>query len=292
MRYSSGAAFRRALEGRLRNRSLETGIPLLRLRKMVAFDRFLARLVRDPAQAWVLKGGLVMQLRVGDRARTTKDIDLLAVALDQDLRSVLQGAGALDLGDWFEFEIGDGSALIPAGFGGTRFRVRALLDGRTFERFHVDIGVGDPLVVPVEHLEIPALLDFAGVPPTTVPCYPVVQQIAEKVHAYTGVHASGQSSRAKDLVDILLMAELGEIKARDLYLALQATFEARRDQRLPASIPDPPRAWERPYRNLASDVDLAFGTLDAACEALQRFLNPVLSGQVTGSWDPGRWSWA
>lgn len=44
MKYESGAAFRRALEDRLRTMNLETGIPLVRLRKMVAFDRFLARI--------------------------------------------------------------------------------------------------------------------------------------------------------------------------------------------------------------------------------------------------------
>ena len=44
MRYKTAVAFRRALEERLRQQSLEGGQPLARLRKMVAFDRFLARL--------------------------------------------------------------------------------------------------------------------------------------------------------------------------------------------------------------------------------------------------------
>ena len=57
MTYRSGASFRRALEDRLRAQSLETGVPLVRLRKMVVFDRFLARLVQGQPDAWVLKGG-------------------------------------------------------------------------------------------------------------------------------------------------------------------------------------------------------------------------------------------
>ena len=77
MAYESGASFRRALEDRLRSQSLQTGAPLVRLRKMVAFDRFLVRLVQDQPNAWVLKGGLALQLRLGERARTTKDIDVL-----------------------------------------------------------------------------------------------------------------------------------------------------------------------------------------------------------------------
>lgn len=47
MIYSTGAGFRRALEDRLRSQSLLTGAPLVRLRKLVVFDRFLARLTRD-----------------------------------------------------------------------------------------------------------------------------------------------------------------------------------------------------------------------------------------------------
>jgi len=77
MKYTSGSAFRRSLEDRLRHQSLEAGIPLIRLRKMVAFDRFLARLFHCSPNEWVLKGGLAWQLRLDKGTRTTKDIDLL-----------------------------------------------------------------------------------------------------------------------------------------------------------------------------------------------------------------------
>lgn len=77
MKYGSGAAFRRALEDRLRKQSFHSGVPLTRMRKMIAFDRFLARLLREKPEEWVVKGGLALQLRLGERARTTKDIDLL-----------------------------------------------------------------------------------------------------------------------------------------------------------------------------------------------------------------------
>lgn len=61
MNYHSGAAFRRALEDRLANQSAMSQTPLVRLRKLVAFDRFLARLVQAEPDAWLLKGGLVLQ---------------------------------------------------------------------------------------------------------------------------------------------------------------------------------------------------------------------------------------
>ena len=54
MIYKSGDAFRQALEGRLLTMSQQNGTPLSWLRKMVAFDRFLARLTADRPQEWLL----------------------------------------------------------------------------------------------------------------------------------------------------------------------------------------------------------------------------------------------
>lgn len=42
MTYQTAAAFRRALETRLVAESAQTGTPLVRLRKLVVFERFLA----------------------------------------------------------------------------------------------------------------------------------------------------------------------------------------------------------------------------------------------------------
>jgi hypothetical protein len=173
MRYESGAAFRRALEDRLRTMSLEMGVPLVRLRKMVAFDRFLSRLFSHEPDHWVVKGGFALQLRLGDRARTTKDIDLLATREVQEIYPHLRDAGALDHGDWFSFEVMDSNPSDIDDIGGLRYRLHTLLDGRTFERFHIDVGMGDPLLAPVEYLKTPTLLAFAGIAPTIVPCYPI-----------------------------------------------------------------------------------------------------------------------
>ena len=77
-RYATAAAFRRALEDRLKDIAGRESVDLQRLRRQVAFDRLLARLFQagQPlALPWVLKGGYAMELRIKS-ARTTKDIDL------------------------------------------------------------------------------------------------------------------------------------------------------------------------------------------------------------------------
>jgi len=271
-------------------------MPLVRLRKMVAFDRFLARLFWDQSDKWIVKGGFALQLRLGDRARTTKDIDLLILEQDQQIHPVLREVGMLDLGDWFHFEVSnrvidDNTQDNLKDFGGTRYQIQALLDGRTFERFHIDIGIGDPLIEPIEHLRTPDILAFAEVEPTIVPCYPVSQQIAEKLHAYTRPYTSGQSTRVKDFVDILLLAGFGVLESENLNKAIKATFETRQTHMLPTSLPPVPKGWSRPYRRMVAEVGIDYSTLDQANEALKRFLNPLLIEKTLGTWDPSTWSW-
>lgn len=296
MRYNSGVAFRQALEDRLRTSSLKSSVPLVRLRKMVAFDRFLARLFWDQSDKWIVKGGFALQLRLGDRARTTKDIDLLILEQDQQIHPALRAAGMLDLGDWFHFEVSnkaidDNPQDNLKDFGGTRYQIQALLDGRTFERFHIDIGIGDPLIEPIEHLKTPAILAFADVEPTLVPCYPVSQQIAEKLHAYTRPYTSGQSTRVKDFVDMLLLAGFGILESETLMRAIKATFDVRQTHMLPTTIPPVPKDWSQPYKKMVEEAGLDYPTIDEANEALERFLNPLLDNYSRGIWDPTTWSW-
>lgn len=292
MTYAGGAAFRRALEDRLRTQSLQTGVPLVRLRKLVVFDRFLARLMHDQPDGWVVKGGFALQLRLGDRARTTKDIDVLLITPAANLHQVIVRAALQDMGDWFQFEVERPSEDLGAlEGGGVRLRVVGLLDGRRFETFHIDVGQGETLLEPVDMLRAPALLEFAGIPPTEIPCFPLPQQVAEKVHAYTRPHPSGHSSRVKDLVDILLIARLGPIDARALRQALEATFAGRGSHALPSHMPDPPSTWSTPFRRLAGEVGVESRTLGDAAEAARRFLDPVLHGEADGTWDPVGWSW-
>ena len=68
--YKTATAFRVALEDRLRQRALESGAPLDRLRKEIAFQRLFARMTAgDAGDGWVLKGAQVLLIRLDERAR-------------------------------------------------------------------------------------------------------------------------------------------------------------------------------------------------------------------------------
>lgn len=293
MKYQSGSAFRQALEHRLRDQSLTTGEPLTRLRKLVAFDRFLARLDAYDPDIWVLKGGYALQLRLGEKARTTKDIDLLMQRAANQAHELLSSASMMDLGDWFSFEV---ERAVPIEHGdeppSSRYPVHALLDGRTFERFHVDVGVGDPLVSKPEQLTAPPMLEFASIQPATFPSYPVAQQLAEKIHAYTRTYGTGSSMRVRDLIDILLIAMTSVLNSENFIRALRLTFNARATHDLPTILNDPPSEWVRTYPRLRDEVDLPWKDLPEAFLAARRFVEPILQGKSTGIWSPEEWKWS
>jgi Nucleotidyl transferase AbiEii toxin, Type IV TA system len=292
VKYRSGAAFRQALEQRLLMRSRDRRTSLVRLRKAVVFDRLLARLAIAAPDRWVLKGALALDFRLGERTRTTKDMDLVRGDNEAAATSDLITAQALDLDDFFTFDIekigAPGEALEGVA---VRYHVRAELGGRRFEEVMVDIGFSDPLKWMPEPIRAPDFLAFAGIEPIEVPVLPLEQHIAEKVHAYTRTYGKGQrSSRAKDLVDLVLVKQIMAVDAARLRSALVGVFEGRHQHALPSRLPAPPTEWAVPYRKLANEVgidpDLRAGYAHAAA-----FLDPVLTGRNIGRWDPHRASW-
>ncbi len=64
-----------ALEQRLRAAAQKENRDLTRLRQLLVFDRFLARVFHHLGETVIAKGGITLGLRL-DRARTTKDVDL------------------------------------------------------------------------------------------------------------------------------------------------------------------------------------------------------------------------
>ena len=131
--YSSPEAFKQALEQRLRT-SAKSGAEFVRSRQLLVFDRFLARVVVVLGDAAMLKGGLVVELRI-ERARTTKDVDLRIVGSPDGILERLLEAGRRDLGDFLTFEVGpdeDHPEIQNDGmqYDGLRFRAECKLAGK------------------------------------------------------------------------------------------------------------------------------------------------------------------
>ena len=293
MRYATAAAFRQALDDRLKAEAENTGLGVARLRKRVAFELFLRRLVAVAPDRWVLKGALALDFRFEATSRPTRDMDLGRSDDEEAAVEDFAAAQELALDDYFTFTARRTADLDDAGdFHAIRFHVTADLAGRVFDRFVVDVGFADSIASTPDTIETSNLLAFAGIERIRVPALPLRQHMAEKVHAYTRRYgASGHAStRPKDLVDILLIAGTERFDAASLREALEITFREREQQPLPASLPQPPESWHEPYRRLAIEVDVEPDLNNAFAEAAA-FLDPILA-RTTGHWDPQRHTWA
>lgn len=283
MRYSSAQSFRQAVEDRLRKQYPRHQLP--RLRKMIAFERFMARL----DDRWILKGGYALQLRT-DKARTTQDIDLLVKNVDMEqIGDFLLETVSQDSSDHFGFLIE--RANVNLNFGNViRFQVTARLAGRVFEQFHIDISFDDPIYEPLDYLTPPALLEFAGIVGSPIPCYSATQHIAEKLHALVCPRPV-ESSRIKDLVDLLIFASLDEgLHAEILYGAIKVVFDVRGES-IPDQMTQFPDSWKPKFAQFTQNLDLHFLTYEDGVRGVESFINPILGGLKNGTWDPKQWIW-
>lgn len=293
-RYETPAAFKQAVEHRLREEATGDGTELARQRQLFVFDRFLARAADIFGDQMILKGGLAVELRL-DRARTTKDIDLWLPVGSDDLFARLQEAGRLDPGDFLRFEIVKDPhhhEITAEGmiYQGRRFRAHALLAGKIYgSPFGIDVVIAEPMTGTADEVTGSRFLAFAGLEPTSFRLYPVEVHIAEKVHAYTQPRAR-PNSRVKDLPDIALLATVRSFQASSLLQAIEKTFSWRNTHSIPEALPDPPSAWAPIYERIARIDGLRWQELEELVQAVAAFLDPVLAG-TGGSWDPDAWSW-
>ena len=260
--YATATALRQALENRLMNIARDEGVDIQRLRRQVSFDRLLCRLFDDPASPWLLKGGYAMELRIAE-GRATRDVDLAvrlpivgSGKLSDRILIALQDAAAVDLRDFFSFAIGRPTQdLAGAPYGGARYPVEVRMDGRTFAKFHLDVGTGDAVLEPADEIRGRDWLGFAGLPTRAFPAISKEQQFAEKIHAYTLPREGRSNTRVRDLVDMYLLVRMG-LDPTATRTALTATFERRAVHHLSSVLPPPSDEWQRPFAALATECHI------------------------------------
>lgn len=136
-------------------------------------------------------------------------------------------------------------------------------------------------------------LAIPGLTPPTYRLYPTVDHIADKVCATQELTAGRPSSRARDLVDLVVFARTHTIDGNAL---VEAVAAERHHRGLPSTLHlEIPQAWGRAYPKLALQTRHCAGLDFAAAKELAATLvDPALdrsaSGQVwvtQGGWAPG-----
>jgi len=283
--YASGSAFRIALEARLKDRATAEDIDLQRLRRRVAFDRFLSRLAMQDRERWALKGGYALEIQL-DIARSTRDLDLVLRTSPEDVpgftpvdtaMAFLRTSAAMDAHDYFAFAVGRPIMEMEGlPYGGARFPVESRVGGRPFLTFHLDVAIGDTIVMPLQTIVLKDWLGFAGVAAAMVPVLSREQQFAEKLHAYaTPRDSEHPNSRVKDLVDMVLLLKDGTLDPAQTLDTLISVFRRRGQPRLPIALGAPPSSWATPFATMASECGISTD-VEEACEDVRSFYLRVL----------------
>jgi hypothetical protein len=258
-------------------------------------ERFLYRLSLSSRRGrLVLKGGMLMAA-LGAR-RPTVDVDLLALALDNDREPVGQivlDVLDLDVDDGIVFEPNSlASALIRDTelYAGVRVTVPARLDpARVVLR--LDVNVGDPVTPAPLEIDYPSLLAS----PFRLVGYPLATVLTEKI--ITMLDRGAATTRERDFADVLLLIRRHVIGAQGLRGALQATAlyrhseERALSQLLVGLGTDRQSSWAA-FLDRSSLNDQLPGQYSDAIAEVVHFADPLLTGQMeSGEWDPAGRMW-
>lgn len=297
--YKSGAAFKNALNERIKKQARLLGRPSEQLLRQFFMQRFLGRVFIDPATSWILKGGGGLLVRLPG-ARQSRDIDLLHVDADLDraVDELRQLGTAVSTMDPFTFQIEIKGRDFLGATEGMKLRATPYMGVTKLQAFPIDLAVHRDLVGDIDRITpIPVVEidDVAALPQFS--CYPLADQIADKVAAMYERHGpdgSTPSTRWRDLVDLLLLTREFVFDAGQTLAALEIQRVRRMSLELPRAIRSPGPEWVAGYSELARATTLPaeLRQLDAALKCLGECLNVLLDGTITaGTWNPSTRKW-
>jgi len=270
---------------------------------MFLIERLLFRLsLSRYNEQFVLKGGLLLYLIMNEKARATKDIDLLAKEIASNLttlRDIFAEVSAIAADDAVTFDSDNITAeriKEDADYEGVRVKITGYL-GTMRKSLQFDIGFGDVVVPKPETLEYPTLLDM-GQP--VIQAYSKESVIAEKFEAM--IYLAELNSRMKDFYDIYSLCTGFDFDGRVLYEAILQTLTRRKTQTPQeptvfdadfANSKDKATQWNAFKKRTSVGDGIAFSeTVSMICVFLQPLYDSVLSEtEFMGHWDRDALRW-
>lgn len=233
---------------------------------------------RDPL--FVLKGGAAMELRLGLRARATKDFDTSFRQALHEMVDHLDAALRRGYGDFTASR----TALDPiAETGAQRVDIKLAYRGRSWSTVQLEVAVAEG-EAGREIDRVPGKpLDALGLDgPTEVPCVSMRYQIAQKLHACTEVPTDGRTNdRFRDLIDLLVLEELlHEQDWAALRAACEETFALRNLHAWPpvVTVFD---GWHDTYPVMAAAVEFPIRDVAEAAERVQELIGRIAAAPTS-----------
>jgi hypothetical protein len=257
----------------------ELGVADGRVRAWVAYMIMAGVLERNESAGsprFIVKGGVALELRLRDRARATKDIDIVLRDPRADLANSLEEALTGEPYQGFSFRRKGQPLLLDNGVVNMEFAVT--YRGQPWTSISVDIARAEAGEADVEWVDAIALTDVFGVTgPAQLPCLPLRFHVAQKLHGMTLPPRPGkQNERFRDLVDLLLMDAMLTQDDDALREACELVFSTRNTHPWPPDLTAAPPHWARPFAELAKELELPDTNVEAALASVRRLVARIL----------------
>ena len=257
----------------------ELGVAEGRVRAWVAYMIMAGVLERHESAGsprFIVKGGVALELRLRDRARATKDIDIVLRDPRADLANSLEEALTGEPYQGFSFRRKGQPLLLDNGAVNMKFAVT--YRGQPWTSISVDIARAEAGEADVEWVDAIALTDVFGVTgPAQLPCLPLRFHVAQKLHGMTLPPRPGkQNERFRDLVDLLLMDAMLTQDDDALREACELVFSTRNTHPWPPDLTAAPPHWARPFAELAKELELPDTNVEAALASVRRLVARIL----------------
>lgn len=240
---------------------------------------------------FALKGGTLLQHKLGLGARATRDLDGI---IRGDIDDFLDAFDSLLDKDWgpigfarSEVEVIEvpSKAVKPR-----RFDLSLLLRGQTWRKVAIEISPEEGHACEsFESIPAPAVEVFGLPTPERLACLSMSYQIAQKIHAATDPHEPPTfvNRRARDVVDLILLKELTEEEGSpsldEIASAIQDIFDARMmearllgrpERTLPVKIISYPH-WASDYKEAAHSCGLDL-LMEDAIDVANKWIEEII----------------
>lgn len=256
----------------------ELGVSEGRVRAWISYmilSGVLERSRESDGYRFTVKGGVALELRLKDRARATKDIDLVLHHAEVDLARALERAVDTSARGHLGFNFRRKGEPLVLENGTISVEFAVTYEGGTWTSIIVDVARAEPGEGEIELLPAVPLQEATGITgPTELACLSLRMHIAQKLHGMTlPPRRAKRNERFKDLVDVLLMEPLVTDYA-GLREACESVFRTRGTHDWPPTL-ELPSHWAEPFAALARELDLPVDDGHEAMERVRAFVERV-----------------
>ncbi|HEY0037410.1 MAG TPA: nucleotidyl transferase AbiEii/AbiGii toxin family protein [Longimicrobium sp.] len=270
---------RTALEQLVGRYSKHYQVPQGRIRNWISFMVLAGALERvrneSGATAFVVKGGVALELRLRLRARSTKDFDAVFRDHFGEMSQILDVALAQPYGD---FQFARRGGIRELGGKAKRIEVRVQYRGKSWATVQLEVSADAGREIEAERIPATDLSELGLDGPEFIHCLSARFQIAQKIHAVTTPPREGRSNdRYRDLVDLWLLRHIG-VHPGEVRAACEDVFRVREMHSWPPEV-RVPEEWAEPFSRLAHEIGMPIQNVHEAAAGLREWIGEIATSE-------------